>query len=103
MGQLAAAKPAAADGTCSTYWFCMWQHANSGGWKVEYYPSRFVCYTLPSSYWDQVTSYWNRTGHTIFAYTLQNCTGSSWNIYGTEYTGSVGWPWNDEMRSFWVN
>lgn len=105
IAQMAVAKPAYADSSCNTGQLCLWQHARSGGWKLAYTNlTRFRCYTMPSSYWDQVTSYWNRTGHEIIAYSRENCGGAvAWSIYGTEYKGSLSWPFNDEMRSFYTN
>lgn len=100
--QLAAARPAFAVTTCGSGNFCIWQHARNEGWKLEYYSPSYGCHTLSSYYWDQASSVWNRTGHTITAYTLQNCTGIGWDIYGTE-AGEIRWPFNDEMRSFYVN
>lgn len=103
--QLAAAKPAYADANdCPSGQFCMWQHARSEGWLLAYANlPRFSCHTLPSAFWDQVSSYWNRRGIEITAYTLGNCTGIGWTVYPTEYKGSLSWFYNDEMRSFYVN
>lgn len=98
---LAATQPAYADSNCFSGDFCMWEHSGSGGWKLEHYPPRYNCVNLPSAYWDQVSSYWNRTGHLITAFPRENCGGLGWDIAGTEYTGSLSWPFNDEMRSYY--
>jgi hypothetical protein len=103
--QLAIARPAYADANdCGSGQFCIWQHARSEGWMYAHAnAARFTCYTLPSAFWDQASSYWNRRGIEITAYTLQNCTGIGWTIYATEYKGSLSWFYNDEMRSYYVN
>lgn len=100
--QVSATRPVHADSTCSTGSFCLWQHARYGGWKLSYYNPGIGCHTLPSGYWDQASSVQNRTSHIITAYTLQTCTGIGWNIVVNQ-GGGIGWPFNDEMRSFYVN
>ena len=98
---LAASQPAYAAVDCTSGDLCLWQHSQWSGWKLEYFPPRYSCVTLPSGYWDQVTSYWNRTGHLVTAFPREYCGGLGWDIANGE-SGGWSWPWNDEMRSFYT-
>ncbi len=103
-GQLVVTQPAAAaTPVCGNLHFCLWEHQQAEGAKVEYNPVPGNCYTLTSSWWDRASSVWNRTSHLITAYTLQNCGGQPMDVYGTQYIGTLsGSGFNDEIRSFWI-
>ncbi|MGW2559022.1 peptidase inhibitor family I36 protein [Streptomyces sp. NPDC001514] len=83
------AGPAAATGVndCRTYYACVWQHRDAGGYRLDFYYCRFYelgNYSMPdgTNWHDQVSSYYNAQ------------TDGAW---------VVGYNWDPEYRTWdWI-
>lgn len=87
---------------CDAEYVCMWEHHKSEGARTQYHnPVYWFCYTLPVSWWDRVSSIWNRTPYQIRFFTQADCNGFYTTVGSGAYIGTLwGSGFNDEIRSF---